>query len=163
MCSSPAIQDFGRIVAIGIFFAYLLTLAILPALLIRSSHSLSKSLTARPPFLQNHLQTLINLTQRRDGFIFWFCSGLAVVTLLMLPMNETNFNRLDFIAADSDIRQYYDEVTEKMNRGPALTYGIDMGIKIRQSSQVFCGNLMSSLLGSQISLISNRLRVQLRS
>ncbi len=129
MCSSPAIQDFGRIVAIGIFFAYLLTLAILPALLIRSSHSLSKSLTARPPFLQNHLQTLINLTQRRDGFIFWFCSGLAVVTLLMLPMNETNFNRLDFIAADSDIRQYYDEVTEKMNRGPALTYGIDMGIK----------------------------------
>ena len=44
-------------------------------------------------------------------------------------MNETNFNRLDFIAADSDIRQYYDEVTEKMNRGPALTYGIDMGIK----------------------------------
>ena len=97
--------------------------------MIHSSHSLSKSLTTRAPFLQNHLQTLINLTQRRDGFIFWFCSGLAVVTLLMLPMNETNFNRLDFIAADSDIRQYYDEVTEKMNRGPALTYGIDMGIK----------------------------------
>ena len=127
MCSSPAIQDFGRIVAIGIVFAYLLTLALLPALLIRASRSLSKSATGRPPFLQNYLQKLIDLTERQDRFIFWFCSGLALVTLLLLPMNETNFNRLDFIAADSDIRQYYDVVTEKTNRGPALTYGIDLG------------------------------------
>ena len=40
---------------------------------------------------------------------------------MLLPLNETDFNRLDFIATDSDIKQYYDDITEKMNRGPALT------------------------------------------
>ncbi|MDP6653270.1 MAG: MMPL family transporter, partial [Gammaproteobacteria bacterium] len=125
MCSSPAIQDFGRIVAIGILFAYLLTLAMLPALLIRLSPSLTTAAAARPPFLQNSLLQLIELTKRRDTTIFWFCSGLALVTFLLLPLNQTDFNRLDFIATDSDIKQYYDDVTEKMNRGPALVYGID--------------------------------------
>ena len=128
MCSSPAIQDFGRIVAIGIGFAYLLTITLLPALLIQFAPALSSTAAGRPPFLQNSLQKLIDLTQRRDKAIFWFCSALALVTFLLLPLNETDFNRLDFIATDSDIKQYYDDVTEKMNRGPALSYGIDTGI-----------------------------------
>ena len=34
MCSSPAVQDFGRIVAIGIFFSYVLTFLMIPTLLI---------------------------------------------------------------------------------------------------------------------------------
>ncbi|MDA1370944.1 MAG: MMPL family transporter [Proteobacteria bacterium] len=128
MCSSPAIQDFGRIVAIGIGFAYLLTITLLPALLIQFAPVLSSAAAGRPPFLQNSLQKLIDLTQRRDKAIFWFCSALALVTFLLLPLNETDFNRLDFIATDSDIKQYYDDVTEKMNRGPALSYGIDTEI-----------------------------------
>ena len=47
-----------------------------------------------------------------------------LITFLLLPLNETDFNRIDFIASDSDTRQYYDEVSEKMNRGPTLDYGI---------------------------------------
>ena len=127
MCSSPAIQDFGQIVAIGIVFAYLLTLAILPALLIQFSLTLTAAAAARPPFLQKSLQQLIEFTNRKDKTIFWFCSGLAGVTFLLLPLNQTDFNRLDFIATDSDIKQYYDDVTEKINRGPALSYGVDTG------------------------------------
>ena len=127
MCSSPAIQDFGQIVAIGIVFAYLLTLAILPALLIQFSLTLTAAAAARLPFLQKSLQQLIEFTNRKDKTIFWFCSGLAGVTFLLLPLNQTDFNRLDFIATDSDIKQYYDDVTEKINRGPALSYGVDTG------------------------------------
>ena len=44
---------------------------------------------------------------------------------MLLPLNETDFNRLDFIATDADIKQYYEEVSQRLNRGPALTYGID--------------------------------------
>ena len=46
-------------------------------------------------------------------------------TFFLLPLNETDFNRLDFIASDSDIREYYDVVNESMNRGLGLSYAIE--------------------------------------
>ena len=129
MCSSPAVQDFGRIVAIGIIFSYLLTLFMLPSLLIWLSKRPKNSDPTDIPFLQNQLQQIIDFTNLHDKRIFWTCSTIAVVTLLMLPLNETDFDRLDFVAADSEIRQYYDVVSEHMNRGPALTYGIDSALE----------------------------------
>lgn len=127
LCSSPAIQDFGTIVAVGIVFAYLLTLTVLPALLLWCAGSSAPVDTLRSPFLQNSLQSLVTFSVRHDRSLFWGFSLLALVTLLLLPLNETDFNRLDFIAADTDIRDFYDEVGERMNRGPALTYAIDSG------------------------------------
>ncbi|PCJ24031.1 MAG: hypothetical protein COA96_10495 [SAR86 cluster bacterium] len=124
MSSSPAIQDFGQIVAIGIIFAYLLTLSILPALLIKLTSAPGKKAETSSPFMEATLEKISEFTLRRDKPIFWSCTALAVVTFLLLPLNETDFNRLDFIASDSDIKQYYDEVTKHFNRGSALTYGI---------------------------------------
>lgn len=128
MCSSPAIQDFGQIVAIGIIFAYLLTFLLVPALLIwfTSANALVKT---GKPFLQGPLKAISQFTQRNDKGIFWSCTALAVVTILLLPLNETDFNRIDFIAGDSELRDYYDVINERMNRGPALNYGIRTGAR----------------------------------
>ena len=127
LCSSPAIQDFGTIVAVGIVFAFVLTLMMLPALLIWFSSDIASAGPARSPFLHKALQQIIDITATHDKQLFWGFSALALITLLLLPLNETDFNRLDFIATDSDIIQYYDEVGARMNRGPALTYAIDSG------------------------------------
>lgn len=127
MCSSPAIQAFGQIVALGIVFAYLFTLILLPALLIRFSKVMAAPDPADSPFLHETLQRLGEFSLRHDKSIFWSCSIFAVLTILLLPLNETDFNRLDFIATDSDIKQYYDEVSLHLNRGPALIYGLDTG------------------------------------
>ena len=48
---------------------------------------------------------------------------------LLLPLNQTDFNRLDFIASDSEIREYYDVVEERMNRGLGLSYAIETNTK----------------------------------
>ncbi len=125
MSSSPAIQDFGQIVAIGIIFAYVLTILYLPAVLIFLSKSSEQMDKSQAPFLQYTLEKICTLTRTQDRSIFWSCSALALFTLLMLPLNETDFNRLDFIASDDDIKQYYDEVSDRLNRGPALTYAVD--------------------------------------
>lgn len=124
MCSSPAIQDFGQIVALGIIFAYLLTLLLMPALLVSLPVSYERE-DSTSPFMESTLKSLTAFTQKNDKPIFYSCSLLAVVTLLLLPLNETDFDRLDFIATDSDIKQYYEEVSDRLNRGPALIYGID--------------------------------------
>lgn len=124
MCSSPAIQDFGQIVAIGIIFAYVLTLILLPALLIWLSNG-DRLASQGSPFLQEQLRKISAFTLSKDKPIFWFFSVSAVVTIALLPLNETDFNRIDFIAGDSEIRDYYDVLNARMNRGPALTYGIN--------------------------------------
>lgn len=127
LCSSPAIQDFGRIVAIGIVFAYALTLTLLPALLLWLSRSMSKPDPADSPFLHESLNRLVAFTLRHDRSLFFGFSALALLTLALLPLNETDFNRLDFITSDADIRGYYDLVSERINRGPQLAYAIDTG------------------------------------
>lgn len=125
MCSSPAIQDFGQIVAIGIIFAYVLTIIYLPAVLIQFSKSGEQMDKTQTPFLHDTLDKICDFSHSRDKLIFWSCSTLAITTFLLLPLNETDFNRLDFIASDDDIKEYYDEVSDNLNRGSALTYGID--------------------------------------
>ena len=125
MSSSPAIQDFGRIVSVGIAFAYLLTILMLPFMLVKVSGISSVSKKSDVTFFQPQLRGLIKFTTQNDRVIFSVCSTLAVFTFFLLPLNETDFNRLDFIASDSDIREYYDVVNESMNRGLGLSYAIE--------------------------------------
>lgn len=129
MCSSPAIQEFGQIVALGIVFAYLLTLFLLPAILIWMTSKREVLASSGVPFMEGTLEKISEITRRKDKPIFWACTFLAIGTFLLLPLNETDFNRIDFIATDSDIKQYYDEVSEHYNRGPALNYGLDAQVE----------------------------------
>ena len=129
MSSSPAIQDFGRIVSVGIAFAYLLTILMLPYMLVRVSNISSVSKETGLTFFQPQLRGLIEFTAQNDKVIFFVCSTLAVFTFCLLPLNETDFNRLDFIASDSDIREYYDVVNESMNRGLGLNYAIETQVE----------------------------------
>ena len=125
MSSSPAIQDFGRIVSVGIGFAYVLTVFMLPFMLVRISNFSSVSKDSGINFLQPQLRSVIKFGSRNDNVIFSVCTALAVLTFVLLPLNQTDFNRLDFIASDSDIREYYDVVEENMNRGLGLSYAIE--------------------------------------
>jgi hypothetical protein len=127
LCSSPAIQDFGRIVALGIAYAYVLTLTLLPALLILLTRSNAVTGPGDPPLLQRLLERVVSFSRRRDRPVFYGCTALALITLALLPLNETDFNRLDFITANSDIRGYYDVINDRINRGPQITYAIDTG------------------------------------
>ena len=76
--------------------------------------------------MEGTLEKVSEITRSKDIPIFWGCTCLAIVTFALLPLNETDFNRLDFIAPDTDIKQYYDEVSSHYNRGFALNYGIDI-------------------------------------
>ena len=137
MSSSPAIQDFGRIVSVGIGFAYLLTIFMLPFMLVRISNFRSVSEDIGVNFLQPQLRSVIKFGSNNDKVIFSVCTALAIVTFILLPLNQTDFNRLDFIASESDIREYYDVVEESMNRGLGLIYAIETDIEDRAIDPIF--------------------------
>ena len=98
LCSSPAIKGFGIIVGIGIGFGFVLTLTFLPALLMLLAPKVEVIAegSERPSSL---LTEVVTLGKRYDRPIFWGCSLLAVATLALLPLNESDFNRLDFLGA----------------------------------------------------------------
>ena len=129
MSSSPAIQDFGRIVAIGIGFAYLFSFTLLPALLLRfDSHTNAATpRAAAVASLRAPLARLSHFVQRHDRPLFRAYTAAALICIALLPLNETDFNRLDFIPPDSDLGTYYEAVSERMARGYGLTYAIDSG------------------------------------
>ncbi|MEX2131220.1 MAG: MMPL family transporter [Pseudohongiellaceae bacterium] len=128
LCSSPAIQDFGRIVALGISFALIFTFSLLPSLLIWISKRIPSHGRNADAMIPRRVINLAKwLWMRFDQRLFIGFTALAIVTALLLPLNETDFNRLDFIPRDSILADYYDSVGAQLNRGPALTYGIDTG------------------------------------
>ncbi len=125
LSSSPAISDFGSTVAVGIVFSWLLTAALLPSLLIRLIKTGIGS--SDSDLLHKAMNRVVTIGRRRDRQLFWFCSAFAVVGISMLPLNETDFNRLDFISDAAGLRDYFDAVGERLDRGPSIGYAVDAG------------------------------------
>lgn len=133
MSSSPSIQDFGRIVALGIVYAYFFTLTVLPAVLttltrVTDTGSANNALISKQGFLRQLLQRITRFAERRDKQVFISFSVLSVIGFALLPLNETDFNRLAFIDDDTEMARYYDAVAQYMDRGPTLSYAIDTGV-----------------------------------
>ncbi len=141
LSSSPAIQGFGSTVAVGIVFSWLLTAAVLPALLIRLVKRVGPDTEAE--LLQRIMQGIVAIGRRFDRPLFWGCTVLAVTGVSMLPLNETDFNRLDFISDAAGLRDYFDAVGERLDRGPSISYGIDAGSEDGAVDPVFLARLDS--------------------
>ena len=125
LSSSPAIQGFGSTVAVGIVFSWLLTPAVLPALLVRLLRQADNR--GEGDLLQRAMGRAITIGRQRDRQLFWGCTALAAVGISMLPLNETDFNRLDFISDEAGLREYFDVVGARLDRGPTISYAIDAG------------------------------------
>ncbi len=127
LSSSPAIADFGSTVAVGIVFSWMLTAALLPSLLIWLVKSGGGSRDG--DFLHRAMDRVVSIGQGRDRLLFWFCTAFALLGISLLPLNETDFNRLDFISDDAGLREYFDALGERLERGPAISYAIDTGVR----------------------------------
>jgi predicted RND superfamily exporter protein len=49
---------------------------------------------------------------------------LTALCLALLPLNRIDFDRMDFVDEDSVTHAYYELVSEHIDRGPLLTYGV---------------------------------------
>jgi predicted RND superfamily exporter protein len=128
LSSSPAIQGFGLIVAVGILYAFLFTFTLLPNLLIqpRFLHNISTATVSKSK-LENLLEKVSTFALRYDKKLFAVFSLISITTLPLLGMNDSNFDRFNFISGGAKIKEPYKVVREQLNRGSALVYGIDTG------------------------------------
>lgn len=117
--SAPAISQFGTIVATGVLFAWLLSFLCFPALALMTP--------GQPGDIRLATQFLDGckgILARHEKPMFWSVIATGLIAAALLPLNKTDFNRLDFIDQDSPLHRYYELVSERMGRGTGLTYGI---------------------------------------
>ena len=119
-CTSPGIYGFGNIVAIGVVWAYILSLTLLPAIVL----AIPVSQTPKPLAIRSFIEYVSNLVSTRGNTLFWGASVLIVLTLAMLPLNKLDFDRLSFVDEDSDLHHVMTALAEKIGNDQSLVYGV---------------------------------------
>jgi len=122
-CSSPGIYGFGNIVAIGVVWAYLLTLTLLPALIL----ILPTRKIPRPLGVRGFIAGVGGLVARRGDRLFLAGLVLIATTLALLPLNKVDFNRFSFVDKDSDFHQVMTALAEKIGNDQSLVYSVHSG------------------------------------
>ena len=121
--SSPGIYGFGNIVAIGVWWAYIVTLGILPAILLL----LPTRRTIQPLGVQAFIEWVKKQVSTRGVTWLWGSSALIVTTLALLPLNNIDFNRYSFIDEDSDFHHVLEAFRNKIGNDQSLVYSVHSG------------------------------------
>lgn len=143
LASSPAISSFGTVVAIGVAFAYFLTLCVLPALvLLLPATFLGKlSPSGRVPIINASIRFAQTLVAKHGTALLLWVGTLGVASLGLSFLNNTDFDRASFISEDSPLHDYYEVVGERMDRGTQLSYGVELATAFSSIEPAFLRRL----------------------
>lgn len=122
-CSSPGIYGFGNVVAVGVFWAYLVTLALLPTLVLL----LPTRKIPRPLGVHGFITWVGRLISQRGDSLLLGGLVLIIGTLALLPLNKVDFNRFSFVDKDSDFHRVMTALAEKIGNDQSLVYSVHSG------------------------------------
>ncbi len=122
-CSSPGIYGFGNVVAIGVCWAYLVTLTLLPTLILLAPiRKIPKPLGVR-----RLISGVGRLVAERGNLLFWGSVVLIVTTMALLPLNKVDFDRYSFVDKESDFHHVMTALSEKIGNDQSLVYSVHSG------------------------------------
>ncbi|MCZ6504080.1 MAG: MMPL family transporter [Gammaproteobacteria bacterium] len=122
-CSSPGIYGFGNVVAIGVCWAYVVTLTLLPTLILL----LPNRKIPRPLGVRGLISGVGRLVAQRGNLLFRGGLVLIVTTMALLPLNKVDFNRFSFVDKDSDFHHVMRALSEKIGNDQSLVYSVHSG------------------------------------
>jgi predicted RND superfamily exporter protein len=121
--TSPGIYGFGNIVAIGVCWAYVVTLTLLPTIIL----ALPTNKVPKPLGVQSFIVAVGRLVETRGNTLFWGSTALIVFTLALLPLNKLDFDRFSFVDEDSDFHHVMTALREKIGNDQSLVYSVHSG------------------------------------
>ncbi len=123
--SAPAVSSFGSVVALGVAYAYALTLTVLPgAILLFPMRADSAQSATRGAIISRVLNGCRYLVFAHGRTMLVVVSVLACFALALSLRNTTDFDRASFISKDSPLYDYYTAVNSRMGQGTQLSYGV---------------------------------------
>lgn len=121
--SSPGIYGFGNIVAVGVLWAYLISLMALPTLILL----LPTNKVPKPLGVHAFIRQVTHLVRTRGNQLFWGSAAIIAITFALLPLNKLDFNRYSFIDQDSDLAKVMTALAEKIGNDQSLVYSVQSG------------------------------------
>jgi predicted RND superfamily exporter protein len=122
-CSSPGIYGFGNVVAVGVCWAYVVTMTLLPTLILL----LPVREIPQPLGLRGFISGVSRLVEQRAAPLFWGSLVVIVATLALLPLNKVDFDRFSFVDTDSDFHHVMTALSEKIGNDQSLVFSIHSG------------------------------------
>ena len=122
-CTSAGIYGFGNVVALGVVWAYLVTLTLLPAMVL----AIPTKKVPKPLGVRRLMAGIGKLVAERGNLLFWGSLAIIVVTFALLPLNKVDFDRYSFIDKESDFHKVITAMSEKIGNDQSLVYAIDSG------------------------------------
>ena len=119
--SSPGIYGFGNLVAIGVCWAYVISVFLLPSLILL----LPTKTIPRPLGVKAFIEQIKKIVANHGNLTFRVGAVIIIGTLALLPLNKLDFDRFSFIDEDSDFHLVYELLKEKIGNDQALAYSID--------------------------------------
>lgn len=123
VCSSPAIYGFGNVVALGVVWAYVLTLTLLPALILLWP----ARRIPRPLGVEGFIAGVGRLVAQHGNGLFRGSLVVIVATLAMLPLNKVDFDQFSFVDKDSDFHRVITALSEKIGNDRTLAFTVRSG------------------------------------
>lgn len=123
--SSPAISQFGSIVASGVMFAWCYAFLAFPALVLMVPGGRADT-EGTIAFASRFLNGCRFLRRTYPRAIFRGTIAAGILAAFLLPLNQTDFDRLDFIDQDSQLHQYFELLARHMGRGNVISWGLEV-------------------------------------
>lgn len=121
--SSPGIYGFGNIVAVGVLWAYLISLMALPTMILL----LPTRKLPKPLGVKDFITWVAHMVRTREKQLFVGGAAIILVTLALLPMNKMDFNRYSFVDEDSDLHHIVTALAERIGNDQSLVYSVQSG------------------------------------
>lgn len=120
---SPAVRDLGNYTALGVFFAWLLTLTLLPAII----GILPETNSTKPLQLYALMRSFSRWVILKKNALLVLCAFAVLFFSFFLPKNEMDFNYQNVIHPSNSFRQDMDEVKKYFGIQPPIIYQFDSG------------------------------------
>ncbi|HHJ18399.1 MAG TPA: hypothetical protein ENJ84_00990, partial [Gammaproteobacteria bacterium] len=118
---APPFRDLGNITAMGVSYAFILSVTFLPALLsvlpIKTSSAQSKA----SKFMDNFAEFVI----RRRTTLLWGVGALIIVLVALIPRNEINDTFVEYFDETIQFRQHTDKVADNLTGLYFIDYSLD--------------------------------------
>ncbi|MCE2594292.1 MMPL family transporter [Motilimonas cestriensis] len=119
---SPPLRDLGNLVAVGMLFAFLFSITLLPALL----SIMPIKVKAQPNPSANMARFALWVIKKQKQVL-----GFGIITVIALasqaPNNQVNDDALKYFSTDTTFRQDSDFMAEHISGMTTLEFGLDSG------------------------------------
>lgn len=136
---APPFRDLGNITAMGVIYAFILSITFLPALLSLLPIKASKAQSRASKLMDDFAEFVI----RRRTTLLWGIGTLIIVLIALIPLNEIDDTFVEYFDETIQFRQHTDKIADNLTGLYFIDYSLDSKSKGALSEPEFLAKIQA--------------------